>query len=63
MRDSTEGNSVMERFSNKHRNGIQIRESGKFLLVKCKILGFGTRNTAQGIRNPTDDRNAESKFH
>ena len=63
MRDSTEGNSVMERFSNKHRNGIQIRESGKFLLVKSKILGFGTRNTAQGIRNLTNDRNAESKFH
>ena len=31
-------------------------ESEKFLLVDTRILGFGTRKTAQGIRNPTDDR-------
>ena len=34
---------------------IRIPESGKFLLVECGILGFGIRNTAQGIRNPTND--------
>ena len=28
-------------------------ESGKLLLVESGILGFGIRNTAQGIRNPT----------
>jgi len=43
---------------------IRIRESGKFLLVESGIrkiwfvesgiLGFGIRNTAQGIRNPTN---------
>ena len=31
-------------------------ESEKFLLVDTRILGFGTRKTAQGIRSPTDDR-------
>ena len=31
-------------------------ESEKFLLVDTRILGFETRKTAQGIRNPTDDR-------
>ena len=39
------------------------RESGKFLLVKSGILGFGIRNTAQGIQNPSNDWNPESKFH
>ena len=27
------------------------------------ILGFGIQNTAQGIRNPPNDRNPEFKFH
>ena len=30
---------------------------------KSAILGFGIWNTAQGIRNPTNDWNAESKCH
>ena len=38
-------------------------ESGNFLLVESGILGLGIRNTAQGIRNPTNDCNPESKFH
>ena len=38
-------------------------ESGNVLLVEFGILGFGIRNTVQGIRNPTDDCNPESKFH
>ena len=33
------------------------------LLVDSGILGHGIRNTAQGIRNPTDDWYPESKFH
>ena len=33
--------------------GIRILESGKLLLVESGIVGFGIRNTAQGIRNPT----------
>ena len=49
-----------------------VRESGfrkflllkpgirKFLLLKSGNLGFGIRNTAQGIRNPTNDCNPES---
>ena len=35
--------------------GIQILESGKFLLVESGILGVGIWNTNQGIRNPTND--------
>ena len=27
------------------------------------MLSFGIQNTAQGIRNPTNDWNPESKFH
>ena len=37
------------------KTGNQQLESG--------ILGFGIRNTAPGILNPTNDRNPESKFH
>ena len=33
--------------------GIRILECGKLLLVESGIVGFGIRNTAQGIRNPT----------
>ena len=38
-------------------------ESRKFLLVESGILGFGIRNTSEGIWNPTNDWNPESKFH
>ena len=62
-RDSTEDISVMERISKRNHKGIRILEPGKFLLVESGILGFGIRNTAQGIRNPTNDWNPESKFH
>ena len=31
--------------------------------MESEILGFGLRNTAQGIQNPTNDWNPESKFH
>ena len=31
--------------------------------VESGIPGFGIRNTAQGIRNATNDWNPESKFH
>ena len=39
-----------------------IRNLGKILLVESRILGFEIQNTAQGIRNPTNDWNAESIF-
>ena len=39
-----------------------IRDTG-FFLVESGILGFGTRNTTQGIRKLTNDWNPESKFH
>ena len=42
--------------------GIRIPESEKIWLVKSGILGFGIGNTAQGIRNPTNDWNPESKI-
>ena len=35
--------------------GIQIPESGKFLLVESGILGFGIWNTAQAIWNSAYD--------
>ena len=34
----------------------------KFVLLKSGTLGFGIRNTAQRIRNPSNDWNPESKF-
>ena len=41
------------------------RASGIWENFACGIWnpGFGIRNTAQGIRNPTNDWNLESKFH
>ena len=39
---------------------MRIPESGKFLLVESGILGFVIRNSAQGIRNPSNDSNPES---
>ena len=34
----------------------EIRKlSGEFLLVELRILEFGTWNSFQGIRNPTDE--------
>ena len=43
--------------------GIGIPASGKFLRVESGILGLRIRSTAQGIRNPTNNWNPESKFH
>ena len=40
--------------------GIRIPESRNFLLLESGILGFGIRNPALGIRNPTKDWNPES---
>ena len=37
-------------------------ESGKFLLVGSKILGYGNRDSTQAIWNPAGDCNAESNF-
>ena len=34
----------------------------KFVLLKSGTLGFGIRNTAQRIRNPSNDWSPESKF-
>ena len=42
--------------------GIRIPESRNFLLVESGILGFGIRNPALGIRNPTKDWNPESNL-
>ena len=39
-----------------------ILESGK-IFVESAVLGFGIRNSAQGIWNLTDDWNTESQFH
>ena len=35
-------------------------EPGKYFLVESGIMGFGIRNTDQGIRNPTKDWNPSS---
>ena len=36
-------------------------DSGKILLMESGIPGFGIRNTAQGIANPNNEWNPESK--
>ena len=41
---------------------MRIPESGKFVLVESGILGFGIRNSAQGIRNPSNDSNPEIQY-
>ena len=38
-------------------------EAQKILLLASGILGFGIRNTAQRIRNPSNDWNPESNFY
>ena len=43
-----------------------MRESGIREIFACGIrgiLGFGFRNTAKEIRNPTNDWNPESRFY
>ena len=37
--------------------------SGKNFLLEFGILGFGIRNTAQGIQNPTNNKHLESIIH
>ena len=44
-------------------NGCVYTGNWKIGLMECEILGFGIWNTAQGIRNPTNDWYPESKFH
>ena len=46
-----------------HIREFRISESGKCLLLKSGILGYGIPNTAQGIGDPTNDWNSESKFY
>ena len=36
---------------------------GEILIVESGILGSGIQNTAQGIENPANDWNPESKIH
>ena len=43
-------------------SALKVRESGKIWVMEYRILGFGIQNTAQGIRNPTNDWNSKSKF-
>ena len=59
---STKTRSSDLKFSFTPYKGIRVPESEEFLLVECGILGFGIWNTAQGIRNPTNDWNPVSKF-
>lgn len=42
---------------------MQIPKSGKFLLVKSRILCFGFRYPAKGNQNHANDCNPEYKFH
>ena len=46
-----------------HVREFEFRNS-VYLLVESGILGFGIRNIAQGIRNPSNDwTDPESQFH
>ena len=53
------GNSTREQEKgsvvNLSHSARPVKESGKFLIVKSGILGFGFENKAQRIRNPTID--------
>ena len=49
--------------SSLHCKEIRIPDPVKFLLVESGILGFGIRNSAQGIQNPATSWNLEFKFH
>ena len=40
-----------------------FQNPGNFHLGESGILGFLCQNTTQGIRNPSNDWNPESKFH
>ena len=42
--------------------GLWNPESGKVLLVKSKILGFGICDSTQGIRNPADGWNPDESI-
>ena len=42
---------------------LGIWEICAFGILEIGILVFGIRNSAQGIRNPTNDWNPESRFH
>ena len=41
----------------------RLEQATFVLLVEPGILGFGIRKLAQGIRNPANDWNSESKFY
>ena len=45
-----------------HVTECELRNLGKILLVESRIRSFEIQNTAQGIRNPTNDWNTESNF-
>ena len=50
---------VKSGFRNARNFYVWNSESEIFLLVGSGILGFGIRNTAQGVRNPTNDLESE----
>ena len=62
-KDSLEFQQIKTLLSIAPSKGIRISESGKILFVESGILGFGIQNTTQGIRNPINYWNPESKFH
>ena len=51
----------------KFTDSLHVREYGFWnpenFVVDSGILGFGIWDTAQGIRNPTDDWNPESRLY
>ena len=66
LSDCMVGLKGLEMVSEWAGKGIRISESKKPLLVQSgnqKEFACGIRNTAQGIRNLTNDWNPESKFH
>ena len=61
QRHTTIINCVMHHIS--QCKGIWILESENFLLVKSENFASGIRNTALGIRNPTNNWNPKCKVH
>ena len=49
-----------------HVRDLRFRNQGNFLLVESGIQGnfvCGIRKAVQGVRNPSNEWNPESKFH
>ena len=50
----------MIHFVPSRKSGVRGPGSGEILFVESGVVGFGIRNSARGIRNPTNEWNPET---